>query len=297
MGRNESDYPKKEERGQEFDSRGRYRDAVAHGAQEDEREDDARFSSDERRGASYGGDYRRRDFEQGRFLNESGDYRGYRSRGERPDMWYDRDAGDAYHEKRPGSARPPDRYLYDEAEVMRPNHRDAASSDRRYARGGEYDPRHRQSGFGRDSWTSMRNERANDSAKYPEFEPGQYERRHLMGSNHSGLAATTRRGFKGVGPRNYVRPKERVIEDVNQAFADHDALDASHIDVAMDQGEVIVLKGTVPSRACKRLAEDLAERISGVRDVRNELRIEQSQGSTPSGTLYGTDSDNDRLKH
>lgn len=49
-------------------------------------------------------------------------------------------------------------------------------------------------------------------------------------------------------------------------------LDASGIEVTCEQGE-ITLEGTVPDRPAKRRAEDLAERISGVVDVHNRLRL------------------------
>ena len=84
--------------------------------------------------------------------------------------------------------------------------------------------------------------------------------------------------FSGVGPKNYSRSKERVIEDVNQKLTDHHELDASEIEVTCENGEVI-LKGKVESRQAKRLAEDLAEQVSGVTDVRNELKVSSSNGT------------------
>ena len=49
-------------------------------------------------------------------------------------------------------------------------------------------------------------------------------------------------------------------------------LDASDIEVDVKQGEVR-LCGSVMSRDQKRRAEDVVERISGVRDVTNQLRV------------------------
>ena len=55
-------------------------------------------------------------------------------------------------------------------------------------------------------------------------------------------------------------------------MTDDPMLDASEITVAVSKGEVM-LSGTVPSREQKRRAEDVAERISGVKDVTNQLRV------------------------
>ena len=52
-------------------------------------------------------------------------------------------------------------------------------------------------------------------------------------------------------------------------------LDASEIEVEVIDGEV-TLSGSVMSRDQKRRAEDVAERISGVRDVTNQLRVTRS---------------------
>lgn len=78
--------------------------------------------------------------------------------------------------------------------------------------------------------------------------------------------------FGGVGPKNYRRSRERIIEDVNERLTDDPHIDASHIEVEFEEGNVI-LRGEVDSRYAKRHAEDIAETVSGVDDVRNELRV------------------------
>lgn len=86
-------------------------------------------------------------------------------------------------------------------------------------------------------------------------------------------ARAARRGpFAGRGPRGYRRSDERIREEVNDRLTDHGDIDASDIEVNVIEGEV-VLEGFVDSRQTKRLAEDLAESVSGVRDVINHLRV------------------------
>ena len=52
-------------------------------------------------------------------------------------------------------------------------------------------------------------------------------------------------------------------------------VDASEIEVSVSGGEV-TLNGMTPSRTEKRRAEDLAESVSGVRHVQNNLRVSQT---------------------
>ena len=78
--------------------------------------------------------------------------------------------------------------------------------------------------------------------------------------------------FVGRGPKGYQRSDERIREEVCDCMTEDPMLDASDIEVDVKQGEV-VLCGTVSSREQKRRAEDVAERIIGVRDVTNQLRV------------------------
>lgn len=78
--------------------------------------------------------------------------------------------------------------------------------------------------------------------------------------------------FRGHGPRGYRRSDDRIKEDVCQCLTDDQHIDASDIEVTVNDREV-VLSGTVQSRAEKRHAEDLIERLPGVRDVINGLRV------------------------
>lgn len=78
--------------------------------------------------------------------------------------------------------------------------------------------------------------------------------------------------FAGRGPKGYRRSDERIREDVCDRLGDDPRVDATDIDVTVKDGEVI-LAGTVRSREEKRRSEDMAETISGVRDIQNNLRV------------------------
>tara|TARA_B110001454_G_C12723340_1_gene436880 strand:+ start:94315 stop:95052 length:738 start_codon:yes stop_codon:yes gene_type:complete len=102
----------------------------------------------------------------------------------------------------------------------------------------------------------------------------------------------------GKGPKGFKRSDDRIREEVSEAlFHDH-AVDASEIEVAVNDGEV-TLKGTVSERRMKRLAEDCVEKVAGVKDVRNEIRIQASpfaDRSEKTGSLPNTDdSSSDRF--
>ena len=78
--------------------------------------------------------------------------------------------------------------------------------------------------------------------------------------------------YRGRGPRNYRRSDDRVRDDINDRLTEHDWLDASDVEVSVVAGEV-TLTGSVESRHAKRLAEDIAESVSGVTHVQNNLRV------------------------
>ncbi len=81
---------------------------------------------------------------------------------------------------------------------------------------------------------------------------------------------------RGRGPRGYRRSDERIGEDVNDRLTEDSWLDASDIEVRVQGGEV-TLDGRVRTRDDKRRAEDIAERVSGVVHVQNNLRIREGR--------------------
>jgi hypothetical protein len=86
----------------------------------------------------------------------------------------------------------------------------------------------------------------------------------------------------GRGPKGYQRSEERVREEINDRLTAHGLIDATDIEVRIQNGEV-TLTGFVDSRDAKRAAEDCAEDVSGVREVHNHLRIRSHAEDTGVG--------------
>jgi CBS domain-containing protein len=108
-----------------------------------------------------------------------------------------------------------------------------------------------------------------------------------FGNDATSSPGEVRRGeHRGRGPKNYQRSDERIREDVNERLMDDPVVDASEIEVAVQNREV-TLTGTVRSRNEKRRAEDLAESLPGVSHVQNNLRVGQHQAGHASGPEVG----------
>ena len=80
---------------------------------------------------------------------------------------------------------------------------------------------------------------------------------------------------RGRGPKGYKRADARIQEDINDRLTEDPYLDATDIEVTVSEGNV-TLHGVVISREDKRRAERLAEEVSGVGDVQNNLRLRRS---------------------
>lgn len=101
-------------------------------------------------------------------------------------------------------------------------------------------------------------------------------------SEWSGQQGQVQRGeHTGKGPKGYRRSDERITEEINEKLTQHAQIDASEIEVQVSNGEV-TLTGTVDGRQAKRLAEDVADEVSGVQEVNNQLRVKRSDGNEQS---------------
>jgi osmotically-inducible protein OsmY len=95
--------------------------------------------------------------------------------------------------------------------------------------------------------------------------------------------------YSGRGPRNYKRSDSRIEEDINDRLTMHPMLDATDIEVSVQNGEV-TLRGQADNRDAKRLAEDIAESVFGAREVNNQIRVRrpgEAQGSTQETGTQG----------
>ena len=97
-----------------------------------------------------------------------------------------------------------------------------------------------------------------------------------------------RRDHRGRGPKGYVRSDDRIREDISDRLTEDWDVDASEIEVIVAGGEV-TLSGTVDARETRRRAEDIAEAVSGVNHVQNNLRVGGANARTePAAQTYGS---------
>jgi osmotically-inducible protein OsmY len=90
----------------------------------------------------------------------------------------------------------------------------------------------------------------------------------------------------GQGPSGYQRSDERIKEDINERLTQHGRLNAANIQVEVDNCNV-TLKGTVNNRHMKRMAEDVADSVMGVRDVNNQIKIQDRNQQTTNMQTTG----------
>lgn len=82
----------------------------------------------------------------------------------------------------------------------------------------------------------------------------------------------------GKGPKGWQRSDERIREEVCEVLARHPEVDASDVEIKVQGGEV-TLTGTVTDRDAKRIAEDVVERVFGVKDVQNQIKVKPDNAS------------------
>lgn len=145
-------------------------------------------------------------------------------------------------------------------------HDDRERTTRREFLTGESTPDPRRFG---DDWGNSQSQawRANSTRRSDNTGNNPNARRFGWHQDQNGL-------YRGKGPRSYQRSDDRIMEDINERLCDNPYIDASEIDVEVANGEV-TLTGSVNDRESKRLAEDIGESVSGVKNVENRLRVKK----------------------
>jgi hypothetical protein len=116
---------------------------------------------------------------------------------------------------------------------------------------------------------------------------GRYGSEHAGMGGGYGIGASGQEQHRGKGPKGYTRSDDRIREDVCDCLTDDPMLDAGEIEVQVKNGEV-TLSGTVTDRLAKRHAEDMIERVSGVKDVQNNIRVKERDTGRSSGKNAST---------
>jgi osmotically-inducible protein OsmY len=101
--------------------------------------------------------------------------------------------------------------------------------------------------------------------------------------------------MRGRPPRSYKRGDERIHDEICETIARQTNVDASEVDVEVVNGEV-TLNGVVEDRRCKRELEDVAERVFGVRDIHNNLKVRKSLFNEIGDRLFGPNDDDNRSR-
>jgi osmotically-inducible protein OsmY len=102
--------------------------------------------------------------------------------------------------------------------------------------------------------------------------------------------------FRGRGPKNYQRSDERIRDEVCDLLERDPQVDASDIEVDVKDG-LVTLRGSIHDRWAKRHVEDFIQDCSGVKDVRNELRIDQSFWQRAKEAILGESTSQKNPRH
>lgn len=95
-----------------------------------------------------------------------------------------------------------------------------------------------------------------------------YERE---GQTGAGNAPAQRQRPRAL-PKNYQRSDARICDEVCERLANARGLDVSEVTVEVGSG-IVTLAGTVADRRSKFRVEDIADEVSGVNEVRNNIRV------------------------
>ena len=81
-----------------------------------------------------------------------------------------------------------------------------------------------------------------------------------------------RNDHRGKGPKGYKRSDEKIRSDLEDELYNDSYIDASDMEISVNNA-VVTLTGSVDSKWIKRRAEDIAETITGVDEVKDNLIV------------------------
>ena len=92
---------------------------------------------------------------------------------------------------------------------------------------------------------------------------------------HAGIVPErTHTSYIGLAPRGYVRPDERIREEICDELTRRPDVDPRGIEVRVAEGEV-TLEGAVEDRTTRAAIDEVATNCAGVRQVFNRLRVDE----------------------
>lgn len=80
----------------------------------------------------------------------------------------------------------------------------------------------------------------------------------------------------GKGPKGYQKSDTNILEDVCEALYISPLVDASEVEVSVSEG-IVYLRGVIENRRMKKDAQNVVERVPGVMDVQNVLKIKSTE--------------------
>lgn len=79
--------------------------------------------------------------------------------------------------------------------------------------------------------------------------------------------------YAGIGPKQYKRSDDKILDAVHEELTQHPEVDASEVEVQIKDG-IVTLSGTIATRHMKETAADCLSNIAGIKEIHNELRID-----------------------
>jgi osmotically-inducible protein OsmY len=110
-----------------------------------------------------------------------------------------------------------------------------------------------------------------------------YAQSYGQSNDQNYRSASGSQSFRGRGPQGYQRSDERLKEMICERLTDDPNIDASNVTIDVTS-QIVKLSGTVDDRSTKYEIEELVERMGGVKDIDNQLRVQSSR----SGSQFGS---------